>query len=43
MKILVYGSKGWIGKQVVRQLQHENIDFIESIQQILENFNLERN
>ena len=31
MKILVYGSKGWIGKQVVRQLQHENIDFIESI------------
>lgn len=29
MKILVYGSKGWIGQQFIEILQKQNIDFIK--------------
>ena len=29
MKVLVYGSKGWIGTQFVELLKNQNIDFIE--------------
>ena len=29
MKILIYGSKGWIGKQITKYLVSEKIDFIE--------------
>ena len=29
MKILIYGFKGWIGKQITKYLVSEKIDFIE--------------
>ena len=29
MKILIYGSKGWIGQQFITELTKQNIDFIE--------------
>ena len=29
MKVLVYGSKGWIGGQFVEILKQNNIEFIE--------------
>lgn len=31
MKILIYGSKGWMGKQFVKFLEKENITFVEGI------------
>ena len=31
MKILIYGSKGWIGKQVVDHLKNENVNFVEGV------------
>jgi dTDP-4-dehydrorhamnose reductase len=32
MKVLVYGSQGWIGQQVINELKKQNIYFIEGIQ-----------
>ncbi len=29
MKILIYGSKGWIGQQVIEELEKQSIEFIE--------------
>jgi 3,5-epimerase/4-reductase len=31
MKILVYGSQGWIGQQVIEELKRKNIEFVEGI------------
>jgi nucleoside-diphosphate-sugar epimerase len=28
MKVLVYGSKGWIGKQFINILEKMNVDYI---------------
>jgi 1-deoxy-D-xylulose 5-phosphate reductoisomerase len=34
MKILVYGSKGWIGNQFVNILKNSNTDFVEGIARV---------
>lgn len=31
MKVLIYGSRGWIGKQFKSILENDNIDFVESM------------
>ena len=31
MKFLIYGSKGWIGQQVIVELNKMNIEYIEGI------------
>ena len=31
MKILVYGSQGWIGQQVIEELKNQNVEFVEGI------------
>ncbi len=31
MKILVYGSQGWIGQQVIEELKRQNVKFVEGI------------
>ena len=31
MKVLVYGSQGWIGQQVINELKKQNIYFIEGM------------
>ena len=31
MKILVYGSQGWIGQQVIEELKRQNVEFVEGI------------
>jgi len=38
MQVLVYGSQGWIGQQVINELKKQNIYFIEGIQRA-ENIN----
>lgn len=34
MKLLIYGSKGWIGQQVVQYLIKQNIDFVEGQERV---------
>jgi dTDP-4-dehydrorhamnose reductase len=34
MKVLVYGSNGWIGQQFIDLLTHHNIDFIKGISRV---------
>ena len=34
MKILIYGSKGWIGKQVLEYLRSQNINYIEGNERV---------
>ena len=34
MKILIYGSKGWIGKQVLNYLNNEKIYYIEGNERV---------
>ena len=35
MKILIYGSKGWIGQQVIKELNRQNILYIEGIERAI--------
>jgi dTDP-4-dehydrorhamnose reductase len=42
MKVLVYGSKGWIGQQVIDELKKQNIDFIEGTERAENTDNLEK-
>ncbi len=32
MKVLVYGAKGWIGQQVIKELDAQSIDFVEGLE-----------
>ncbi len=34
MKLLIYGSKGWIGKQFIKVLEEQNINFIEGLERV---------
>ena len=31
MKVLFYGSRGWIGKQFVEYLNKNNVEYVESV------------
>ena len=42
MKVLVYGSKGWIGNQFITLLKENNINFIEGNSRVDEEENLTR-
>ena len=42
MKVLVYGSQGWIGQQVINELKKQNIYFIEGIQRAENTDDLEK-
>ena len=42
MKVLVYGSQGWIGQQVINELKKQNINFIEGIQRAENTNDLEK-
>ena len=34
MKVLIYGSKGWIGSQFVKLLETNNIEFVKGKQRV---------
>uniref|UniRef100_A0A6C0LXU4 NAD(P)-binding domain-containing protein n=1 Tax=viral metagenome TaxID=1070528 RepID=A0A6C0LXU4_9ZZZZ len=40
MKLLVYGSKGWIGKQFVEILENKNVDFVKGSSRVDNNIDL---
>ena len=42
MKVLVYGSQGWIGQQVINELKKQNINFIEGFQRAENTNDLEK-
>jgi len=42
MKVLVYGSQGWIGQQVINELKKQNIYFIDGIQRAENTNDLEK-
>ena len=42
MKVLVYGSQGWIGQQVINEFKKQNIYFIEGIQRAENTNDLEK-
>ena len=42
MKILVYGSRGWIGNQVIDFLKKNNIDYFEGKERVNNPIDLEK-